>query len=95
MTILREPRYRPDSALSLTTELTPEGIKCTYRDGRSAGLITYTPADIDRGYPEAIWRALPEDATRFSNVAFVSREAAEYFVLAMAIEAEAMRGMGY
>lgn len=76
-------------ALSLNTENTPEGIKCSYEDGRLVGVITYN-ADFNDwtvepfvGNVAASW-CMPE------HRAFASLEAAQFYMLAVAAEREAV-----
>jgi hypothetical protein len=56
-----------------------DGIFITYPDGRPAGEIHYKPSDRQRWIAQPTWG--------FSH-GFASLEAAEYYVLALAIERE-------
>lgn len=68
--------------LSLNTEITAEGIVCTYADnGENAGII--------RHQPESRWLACAAFGSGTSQL-FNDLDAAEYHILAWAIEARAV-----
>lgn len=77
-------------AITLNTEATPEGIICTFADGRPAGSIVYI---FGRRQPIAGdmcfgWMALP---LLGSKKFFRDLNAAEYYILTWAAESEALR----
>lgn len=85
--------------------MTITSIQCTYRNqvtqvyrdnnGNVIGGIDYKPANLDRGEPAPTWMAQPMDASKpaFENVSFLNLQAAEYFLLSQAIEAEASKAI--
>jgi hypothetical protein len=66
--------------LTLGTELTPDGIVCTASDSTPAGIISRVSGSAGRKH----WKADPINGPA---VKFASLQAAEYYMLAMAIEA--------
>lgn len=62
--------------MHLNTEQKDDGIRCTYTDGRYAGIIKYVNGS---------WRACPASNMQYQD--FLSLPAAEFYMLAFAVEA--------